>query len=56
LRAFAGHLKGATIFPEASMPQSPYERINKWEYESAQSKEISDGVDEECANGSCPVR
>ncbi len=56
LRVFAGHLKGATIFPEASMPQAPYERISKWEYESAQSKQIADGVDEECANGSCPVR
>jgi len=56
LRVFAGHLKGATIFPEASMPQAPYERMSRWEYESAQSKQVADGVDEECANGSCPVR
>jgi len=56
IKAFAGQLKGATIFPEASMPQSPYERLEKWEYESAVAKQVSDGVDEECANGSCPVR
>lgn len=56
LKAFAGKLKGATIFPESSMPQAPYERISKWEYESAQSKSVADSVDEECASGACPVR
>lgn len=56
LRQFAGQLKGATIFPEASMPQSPYERIERWEYLSATRKDVADGVDEECANGACPVR
>ena len=53
---FAGQLKGATIFPEASMPQSPYERIERWEYLNATAKDVADGVDEECANGACPVR
>ena len=56
LREFAGKLKGATIFPEASMPQAPYERIERWEYLSATAKQVADGVDEECANGACPVR
>lgn len=56
IRQFAGQLKGATIFPEASMPQAPYERIDKWEYESAVAKQVSDGIDEDCANGSCPIR
>lgn len=56
LRMFAGCLKGATIFPEASMPQAPYERLTRWEYESALAKQVSDGIDEECANGACPVR
>jgi ribonucleoside-triphosphate reductase len=56
LRQFAGRLKGATIFPEASMPQSPYERLSRWEYESAVAKQVSDGIDEDCANGACPVR
>ncbi|SLG47541.1 ribonucleoside-triphosphate reductase, adenosylcobalamin-dependent [Mycobacteroides abscessus] len=53
---FAGLIKGATVFPESSMPQSPYERITKEEYEASQAKSVSDGVDEECSNGSCPIR
>jgi ribonucleoside-triphosphate reductase len=56
LRQFAGQLKGATIFPEASMPQAPYERLERWEYQNAVAKQISDGIDEDCASGSCPVR
>ena len=56
LKKFAGRLKGATIFPEASMPQAPYTRITKWEYESAVAKQVSDGVDEECSAGGCPIR
>jgi ribonucleoside-triphosphate reductase len=56
IREFAGKLKGATIFPESSMPQAPYERIEKYEYESAVAKAVADGIDEDCANGSCPVR
>lgn len=53
---FGGLLKGATIFPESSMPQAPYERISKEEYEKATARAVADGVDEDCANGSCPVR
>lgn len=56
LRIFGGILKGATIFPESSMPQAPYERLTKEQYEAALVKAISDGVDEECQNGACPVR
>lgn len=56
IRAFGGRIKGGTIFPEASMPQSPYERLSRWEYESAVAKQISDGIDEDCATGACPVR
>ena len=56
LKTFGGQLKGATLFPEASMPQSPYERITKQEYELATAKAVSDGVDEECASGACPIR
>ena len=56
LRAYGGRLKGATIFPEASMPQSPYERITREEYEAFETTQVSDGVDEACANGACPVR
>jgi ribonucleotide reductase alpha subunit len=56
LARFGGLLKGATVFPEMSIPQSPYERITKQEYEDAIAKAISDGVDEDCASGSCPIR
>ena len=53
---FGGKLKGATIFPELTMPQCPYERIERWEYESTIAHEVSDGIDENCATGACPVR
>ena len=56
LQAFSGQIKGSTIFPEASFPQAPYERLDKAEYEAAAVKAVSDGVDEECANGACPVK
>jgi len=56
LREIGPSLKGATIFPEQSMPQAPYERLSKEAYETATAKQIADGVDEECANGACPVR
>lgn len=56
LTAFGGRLKGATVFPESSMPQAPYERITEAEYIAAEVKAVSDGVDEECANGACPIR
>lgn len=53
---FAGLIKGSTLFPESTLPQAPYTRITKEEYEASQAKAVSDGVDEECASGSCPVR
>lgn len=56
VQEFGGRLKGATVFPEASMPQSPYERLDRWEYESAKAKQVADGVDEDCGTGGCPVR
>ncbi|QFG04627.1 ribonucleotide reductase [Mycobacterium phage Keziacharles14] len=56
LTKFAGLIKGSTIFPEQSFPQAPYERITKQEYESAAAKAVEDGVDEDCANGACPIK
>lgn len=56
LTRFAGRIKGSTIFPEASFPQAPYERITKEQYESYSAVAVSDGVDENCANGACPVK
>ncbi|AOZ63994.1 ribonucleotide reductase [Mycobacterium phage Baehexic] len=56
LERFAGLIKGSTIFPEASFQQAPYERITKEQYESASAKAVEDGVDENCANGACPIK
>ncbi|QGJ90951.1 ribonucleotide reductase [Mycobacterium phage BiancaTri92] len=56
LERFAGLIKGSTIFPEASFEQAPYERITKQQYESAVAKAVADGVDENCANGACPIK
>lgn len=56
IRRFAGQVKGTTIFPEASMPLSPYERITKEQYEQYTARQIADGVDEECASGACPIK
>lgn len=56
LKHYGGRLKGATIFPESSMPQAPYERITREEYEAATAVAIADGVDEDCANGACPIK
>jgi ribonucleoside-triphosphate reductase (thioredoxin) len=56
LRRYGGRIKGSTIFPEQSFQQAPYERISKEQYDSALSKAVADGVDENCANGSCPIR
>ena len=53
---FGGALKGATVFPDVSMPQTPYERITKEEYDVSMTHDIGDGVDEECATGACPIR
>lgn len=56
LQKYAGKIKGSTIFPEASFPQAPYERISKAEYEAALIQAVEDGVDENCANGACPIK
>ncbi|UXE05097.1 ribonucleotide reductase [Mycobacterium phage MaCh] len=56
LTRFSGWIKGSTIFPEKSFPQPPYERITKQQYEEAVAKAVADGVDENCANGACPIK
>jgi len=56
LKKYAGKIKGSTIFPEASFPQAPYERLSKADYEAASVKAVEDGVDENCANGACPIK
>lgn len=53
---FIWELKGFTVFPEMSMPLSPYERISKAQYDDYTNGTVEDSVDEECASGACPVR
>lgn len=55
LKSYSDSLKGATIFPETGMPQAPYERISRADYELYQMTQVADSVDENCVNG-CPVK
>ena len=52
------HLKGTTVFPDLSRPQSPYERIDATTFEELTAgSDVETGQDfDECANGACPVR
>ena len=59
LSEYLPELKGTTVFPEMSMPQSPYERISFEEYK-ARAEEVGIKVtdtsyDSDCASGACPV-
>ncbi|WP_144121150.1 ribonucleoside-triphosphate reductase, adenosylcobalamin-dependent [Catellatospora sichuanensis] len=56
LAEYLPSLKGTTMMPESSRPQAPYERITAEQWESATVKTVEDSVDEDCTNGSCPVR
>lgn len=60
LRKYLPHIKGTTVFPEASRPQSPIERITKEEYEAMVHVQVNAGESEQliedCAGGSCPIR
>jgi ribonucleotide reductase alpha subunit len=56
LEKYLPSLKGTTLMVDASRPQAPYTRITKAEYDSAMAKTVEDSIDEECAQGACPVR
>lgn len=51
-------LKGCTVFPTESRPQSPYEIITKAEYEiAAGGQDFTGQAEVDCsATGSCPIR
>lgn len=55
LRRHLPHLKGTTIMPDESRPQSPYTRITEEAYQAATDHEVGQSFDE-CASGACPVR
>lgn len=61
LTDFFPKLKGTTLMPDGSRPQAPYERISESDFHAIMQQRaiiglIEDSTDEECANGSCPVR
>lgn len=61
IRKSLPHIKGVTVFPEASRPQSPIERISRDQYLSmVKSQEINAGTSDmlldECVGGACPIR
>ncbi|MEV5084381.1 ribonucleoside-triphosphate reductase, adenosylcobalamin-dependent, partial [Streptomyces sp. NPDC056159] len=56
LKRFLPALKGTTVFPDLTRPQSPYERITAEEYEAATAKSVDASYDEACASGACPVK
>ncbi|MDH6462025.1 ribonucleoside-triphosphate reductase [Micromonospora sp. A200] len=49
-------LKGTTVMVDGTRPQAPYERISAARYDAEQAVLVSDGIDEDCATGACPVR
>jgi len=55
LMLYLPELKGVTIFPEMSRPQSPLERITYEEYMSATFR-VAGNYEDECASGACPVQ
>jgi ribonucleoside-triphosphate reductase len=55
LRKYLPDLKGTTVFPANTRPQSPYTAISREEYLAA----VDHGVDQsfdECSTGACPIR
>ena len=49
------HLKGTTVFPDLSRPQSPYERITEETYRASSGADLGQAMDP-CSTGACPVR
>lgn len=56
LRVELPHLKGTTVFPVVSRPQSPYEPITKAQFQEFLVTRVADSLDEECSTGACPVK
>jgi hypothetical protein len=55
-RRYLPLLKGTTVMVDGTRPQAPYERICAGKHRLATVTVISDGIDEACASGTCPVR
>lgn len=59
LRHYLPRIKGLTVFPETSMPQSPYQRLSPDEFLELKEKgfliEFNQG-ETECSVNGCPIR
>ena len=56
VREYLPRLKGTTIMPDASRPQSPYTRITQEQWEAATDQEVGQGFDECASGGACPIK
>jgi len=58
LTGFLGKVKGFTVFPSVSRPQSPYEVLSAAEYEASAGpvQVVGDSNSGECVGSSCPIR
>lgn len=55
LRTYLPDLKGTTLMPDASRPQSPYTRITERQYIEATDHQIGQS-EMDCSTGACPIR
>jgi ribonucleoside-triphosphate reductase len=56
LIVYLDQLKGTTIMVDGSREQAPLERIDRQTYEELSIGDVSQGMDEECSTGACPIR
>lgn len=55
MRHFLPQLKGTTLMPDGTRPQSPYVRISEDEWAASQQTVASASFDD-CAGGACPIK
>lgn len=57
LRPHLGSIKGTTVFPERGYELAPMSRVHPDDFARLRgSQRATDGIDEACATGACPVR
>jgi len=56
LIVYLDQLKGTTIMVDGSREQAPLERIDRHTYDALSIGDVSQGMDEECSTGACPIR
>jgi ribonucleoside-triphosphate reductase (thioredoxin) len=57
MKPFLGVLKGTTVFPERGYELAPMERVGEADFVRLRgSQAVSEGINDDCATGACPVR